>query len=72
MQYQFRIISMSADLLNSRTVFTVEVLEDLGIAVRVRDRLNITLQKKFTAIDDATQKEVTDYLMANAAVLGLE
>lgn len=70
-QFQFRITSMSTDLLNARTVFAVDVLEDLGVATRVRDRFTITLEEKFTILDENTQKAVDDYMTAHASALGL-
>lgn len=66
-----QIISMSADMLNAKTTFTIQITEDLGIAVRVLQTLQIVVDGKFNGIDPLAQAAVDDFVTAHATALGI-
>lgn len=66
-----QIMSMSSDMLNNKTTFTIQITEDLGIAVRTKDTLRIAIDGKFNAIDQLAQDAVDAFIAAHAVALGL-
>lgn len=72
MDYSISVKGMQVDMLNDRTIFSVEIIEDIGIATRVRDTLTITLERKFTGIDASAIEALEEFLKAHESALGLE
>lgn len=71
MAYQINIKSMSVDNLNNRTVFGIELVENLGFAVRTLQTLNITVDQKFTNLGAEASDAVAAYVKMYEAQLGL-
>ena len=66
-----RITSMSCDMLAGVTTFTVQVVEDLGIATRTKDTITMSIEGRFNAIDMSAQTAVDEFVRQHAAALGL-
>lgn len=72
MDYSISVKGMQVDMLNDRTIFSVEIIEDIGIATRVRDTLTITLERKFTGIDASAIEALEEFIKTHKSALGLE
>jgi len=71
MSFKTRIRSMHSNVLAGQTTVEVEILEDLGVATRIKDRLSIELKGKYTGIDETLIAAVDAYVAEHAVALGL-
>ena len=57
--------ALECNLASNQTTVTFDLTETIGPITRVKETMRVTIEGKFTAIDDAVIEQVAELLEAN-------